>query len=74
MAQGWLTIYMNDMAIHMGPREGETQQQHEECHHLRVKQVLTTLQKHNLFLKPKKCLFEQKEIEFLGIKVNYRQV
>ena len=58
----------------MGPREGETQQQHEEHHRLWVKQVLTTLQKHNLFLKPKKCLFEQKEIEFLGIKVNYRQV
>ena len=33
-----------------------------------------TLQKHNLFLKPEKCSFEQKEIEFLGIKVNYRQV
>ena len=24
MAQGWLTIYMDDMAIHMGPKEGET--------------------------------------------------
>ena len=30
MAPGWLTIYMDDMAIHMGPKEGETQQQHEE--------------------------------------------
>ena len=33
-----------------------------------------TLQRHNLFLKPEKCSFEQKEIEFLGIKVNYGQV
>ena len=32
------------------------------------------LQRHNLFLKPEKCSFEQKEIEFLGIKVNYGQV
>ena len=32
MAQGWLTIYMDDMAIHMGPKEGETTQQHEEHH------------------------------------------
>ena len=74
MAQGWLTIYMDDMAIHTGPREGETEQQHQDQHRQRVKQVLTTLQKHNLFLKPKKCSFKQKEIEFLGIKVNYGQV
>ena len=74
MAQGWLTIYMDDMAIHTGPREGETEQQHQDRHHQWVKQVLATLQKHNLFLKPEKCSFEQREIEFLGIKVNYGQV
>ena len=74
MAQEWLTIYINNMAIHTGPKEGETLQQHEEQHHQQVKQVLTTLQKHNLFLKPEKCSFKQKEIEFLGIKVNYGQV
>ena len=33
-----------------------------------------TLQKHDLFLKPEKCSFEQNEIEFLEIKVNYGQV
>ena len=32
MAQGWLTIYMDDMAIHTGPKEGETSQQHQDCH------------------------------------------
>ena len=74
MAQGWLTIYMDDMAIHTGPKEGETPQQHQDRHQQRVKQVLTMLQRHNLFLKPEKCSFEQKEIEFLGIKVNYGQV
>ena len=74
MAQGWLTIYMDDMAIHTGPKEGETPQQHQDRHRQKVKHILTTLQKHNLFLKPEKCSFEQKEIEFLGIKVNYRQV
>ena len=74
MAQGWLTIYMDNMAIHTGPKEVETSQQHQDRHRQWVKQVLTTLQKHNLFLKPEKCSFKQKEIEFLGIKVNYRQV
>ena len=65
---------MDDMAIHMGPIEGETSQQHQDRHWQKVEQVLTTLQKHNLFLKLEKCSFEQKEIEFLGIKVNYGQV
>ena len=74
MAQGWLTIYMDNMAIHTGPREGEMEQQHQDRHRQRIKQVLTTLQKHNLFLKPEKCSFEQAKIEFLGIKVNYGQV
>ena len=74
MAQGWLTIYMDNMAIHTGPKDRETAQQHEEQHHQKVQQVLTTLQKHNLFLTPEKCSFEQKEIEFLGIKVNYGEV
>ena len=32
------------------------------------------LQDHDLFLQPEKCSFEQNEIEFLGIKVNYGQV
>ena len=32
MAQGWLTIYMDDMASHTGPREGETPQQHQDRH------------------------------------------
>ena len=74
MAQGWLTIYMDDMAIYTGQKEGESLQQHKERHQQQVHQVLTTLQRHNLFLKPEKCLFKQEEIEFLGIKVNYGQV
>ena len=35
--------------------------------------VLKVLQQHNLFLKPAKCQFTQREVEFLGITVqNYR--
>ena len=74
MAQGWLTIYMDDMAIHMGKRADKTEQQHHMWHQQLVRKVLSTLQRHNLFLKPEKCSFKWSEIEFLGIKVNYGQV
>src|SRR5260221_2049669 len=33
-------------------------------------QVLTTLRKQRLFLKPEKCKFEQKEVEYLGLVIS----
>ena len=62
-------IYMDDMAIHTQPEKGEMPEQHLQRHHEKVRQVLKTLQDHNLFLQPEKCSFEQSEIEFLGICV-----
>src|SRR5260370_36697411 len=35
-----------------------------------VCQVLTTLRKWRLFLKPEKCKFEQKEVEYLGLVIS----
>ncbi len=35
-----------------------------------VHQVLATIQKWRLFLKPEKCKFEQKEIEYLGLVIS----
>src|SRR5260221_12073654 len=35
-----------------------------------VCQVLTTLQKQRLFLKPEKCKFEQKEVKYLGLVIS----
>src|SRR5258708_26436848 len=34
-----------------------------------VHQVLSTLQEQRLFLKPEKCKFEQKEVEYLGLVI-----
>src|SRR5712672_2775046 len=36
---------------------------HKECIH----KILDKLEKHNLYLKPEKCMFTQKCIEFLGV-------
>ena len=49
--EGWLTVYMDDMLIHTG----EDVRFHRRCVH----RVLDKLQKHDLFLKPEKCRFEQ---------------
>ena len=57
--EGWLTIYMDDMLIHTS----EDVDFHRRCVH----RVLDKLQKHDLFLKPEKCRFEQKTMEFLGV-------
>ena len=65
-----MTIYMDDMAIHTKRREGETELQHILRHRSYVCRVLAKLLKHNLFLKPEKCTFEQSSIEFLGVCVS----
>ena len=67
MAQGWLTIYMDDMMIATKTEPGETEPQHKLRHRDKVKQVLRILQDHNLFLQPEKCEFEKTSTEFLGI-------
>jgi len=67
IAEQWLTVYMDDMAIHTKKTENETELQHILRHRSYVCQILTKLMKHNLFLKPEKCAFEQPSIEFLGV-------
>src|SRR6267142_1881421 len=70
IAEQWLTIYMDDMAIHTAKLPNETDAQHLKQHHKLVKRVLAKLKEHNLFLKPEKCTFEQPKIEFLGVNVD----
>jgi len=70
IAEQWLTIYMDDMAIHTAKLPNESDKQHLQRHRDLVKRILAKLQEHNLFLKPEKCTFEQSSIEFLGVKVD----
>ena len=59
LLEGWLTIYMDDILIHT--KDNET------LHRRLVHRVLDKLAKHDLFLKPEKCLFEKRSMEFLGV-------
>jgi Reverse transcriptase (RNA-dependent DNA polymerase) len=67
IAEQWLTVYMDDMAIHTKKRTDETELQHILCHRSYVSRVLAKLLENNLFLKPEKCTFKQPSIEFLGV-------
>src|SRR5229473_2508722 len=69
IAQGWLSIYMDNLAIHTKQKPGETEEQHRQRHRNHVHHVLDTLQKHDLYLKPEKCSFEQEEIDYLGVVI-----
>jgi hypothetical protein len=69
VAQGWLSVYMDDLAIHTKPREGETEEQHRKRHQQYVHQILDKLEAHDLYLKPEKCAFEQTEVDYLGVIV-----
>jgi len=74
VAQGWLSVYMDDIAIHTKPREGETEQQHQKRHETLTHLVLDILEKHDLYLKPEKCEFLKKEIIYLGVIIGNNQI
>jgi RNase H-like domain found in reverse transcriptase/Integrase zinc binding domain/Reverse transcriptase (RNA-dependent DNA polymerase) len=74
IAKKWLMVYMDNMAIHTKRHLEETEEQHIQHYRSYVKQILTKLMKHNLFLKPEKCSFEQPSIEFLGIQITQGEV
>jgi len=74
VAQGWLSVYMDDIAIHTKPKEGETEEQHRKRHETLTHLVLDILEKHDLYLKPEKCEFLKKEIVYLGVIIGNNQI
>jgi len=66
IAQGWLRIYMDDTIIATEDNPIE--------HAAKVRHFLSKLQKHDLFLKPEKCRFHQKEVEYLGVIISQGSV
>ncbi len=55
-----INIYcMDDILIHTDGNLAN----HRKCIH----HILTKLEEHDLYLKPEKCLFEEDQVEFLGM-------
>jgi hypothetical protein len=63
---GNVVIYMDDILI--------TTAGSLDHHRSKVAHVLWKLQDNNLFLKPEKCHFHKKEVEYLGVIVGKGQV
>ena len=60
---------MDDLAIHTKQCPGETEENHWWCHKEYIHIILDILEEHNLYLKLKKCAFEQEKIDYLGVIV-----
>ena len=58
---------MDDLAIHTKQRPGETKEEHWQHYKEYIHIIFDILEKHNLYLKPEKCTFEQEEIDYLGV-------
>ena|SRR6266478_3676803 len=69
VVQGWLLVYMDDIVIHTKCETDEMEPQHLICHCKYVHHMLHKLKQNDLYLKPEKCDFEQKEIDYLGVIV-----
>ena len=46
----------------------------EEGHNKLAEEVLKRLEENNLFVKPKKCKWKVREVEFLGVVIGPREV
>ncbi len=67
-------VYMDDIAIHTKRENGETEDQHLQRHRQLVKEMLTILRKHSLYLNIDKCQFERQEVDYLGVRIGGRSI
>jgi hypothetical protein len=74
VAQGWLSVYMDDITIHTKPHPDKSEPQHCKCHTLLTHQVRQKLHNNDLYLKPSKCEFSKDEIEYLGVIIGRNQM
>ena len=65
ITEGTIVVYINNILIFTN-----TLEQHQEVTHW----VLQLLCKHNFFLKPKKCEFEQMKVEYLRVVISHNSV
>jgi hypothetical protein len=74
VSQGWLSVYMDDIAIHTKQRMGETEERHQQRHREYTHHILDKLKEHDLYLKLEKCEFAKQEIEYLGVIIGQNKI
>jgi len=63
--QGDTVTFINDILVATDTEEG---------HNKLAEEVLKRLEENNLFVKPKKCKWKVREVEFLGVVIGPREV
>jgi len=65
ITEGIVVVYLDNILIFM-----KTEEEHKRA----VWKVLEILAEHKLFLRPEKCEFHQKQIEYLGLVISENKV
>ena len=65
IAEGIVVVHLDDILIFT-----ETEEEHEQA----VQRVLEVLAEHKLFLRPEKCEFHWKQIEYLELVISENRV
>jgi len=65
IVEGIVIVYLDDILIFT-----KTEEEHERA----VQRVLEILAEHKLFLRPEKCEFHRKQIEYLGLVISENKV
>jgi hypothetical protein len=72
--RGTLTVYMDNIVVHTKQKTDELEEQHLERHRELVREMLTILCKHNLYLNIEKCQFEQTKVDYLGVHIGGKHI
>jgi len=71
---GTLTVYMDNIAVHTKWKQDESEEQHLKWHRELIREMLTILCNHDLYLNIEKCQFEQTKVNYPGIWVGGKQI
>jgi len=71
---GTLMVYMDDIAVHTKQRPDKSEEQHCERHRELIREMLTVLRKHDLYLNIEKCQFKQTEVNYLGVHIGGKHI
>jgi len=65
---------MDDTAVHTKRKPKESEEQHLEQHRELVREMLTILCKHDLYLNIEKCQFKQTKVNYLEVHVGGKRI
>jgi hypothetical protein len=74
VSQGWLSVYMDDIVIHIKWHTEETEERHQQRHKRYTHHILDKLEKHDLYLKLEKCEFAKSEIKYLRVIIGQNKI